>query len=255
MLEDSVLVFDSGFSLIQARCLDRAIRSVTSKKVRYLVNSHDHSDHVFGNSYFWKKYRSGGLAVISHELCRSRMIEFGPRRLEGYRRVPGLEKSLQGIEIQSSTLTFSDVGVRVDIEGVELVFSHPPTGAHTLGDTVLYLPEEKIAFMGDILWNRFLPNLEDANLEGWLSYLEQIDLETYRRLVPGHGEVCGSDRLIEFRNYLKKVREKLLTASQVEKQDQDFLRSCFSLAGTEDWKLKLIIDFNVDSIFSKKTGS
>lgn len=251
LLENSVLVFDSGFSLPQARTLDRAIRSVTDRKVRYLINSHDHSDHAFGNSYFWKKYSTAGLTIVSHEVCKDRLIEKGPGRLEEYKKIRGMERSLESIEIRSPDTTYSDPAVRIEIDGKKLVLSHPPTGAHTLGDTVMFLPQQDTAFSGDVIWNRFFPNLEDANLEGWISYLDDIDLNTYAKIVPGHGELCGPEGVTEFRKYLGTVQSNLRKLDSKHRTAQE-LRSCFLVPGSENWKLSSIIDYNIEQIFGKK---
>jgi cyclase len=257
LLEDSVLVFDSGLTTIQARNLEQKIQQLTDKKIRYLVNSHDHSDHVFGNSYFKKKYSSHGFHIISHAVCQDQLLARGSKRLAGYLRIPELKKHLQSVEMQEADITYPDLGMRLEIEGIELVLSHPPTGAHTLGDTVLYLPKSRTAFPGDIVWNRFLPNLEDANLEGWISYLEDMDLSTYQKFVPGHGKVCGPERVVEFRDYLKAVRANLLEIGQTRKINNDIssLRACFQIPGTEKWKLRAIVDHNVNAIFVSKSGS
>ena len=257
LLEDSVLVFDSGLSTFQARNLDQKIHQLTDKKIRYLVNSHDHSDHVFGNSFFLKKYAIQGLRIISHAVCRDRLVTDGPKRLANYLGIPEMKQHLSTVEIQEANITYPDLGMKLEVEGTELVLSHPATGAHTLGDTALYLPKSGITFTGDIVWNRFLPNLEDANLEGWISYLEDIDLSTYRKFVPGHGKVCGPERVIEFRNYLKAVRANLLEIDLTKKMNNDTssLRACFQIPGTEKWKLRLILDHNVNAIFVRKSGS
>ncbi len=203
ILENSVLLFDSGLTLVQARQLEKEVRKVTDKKIRYLVNSHDHSDHVFGNSFFWAKYSATGLRILSHGICRDNLMNLGPKRLARYSKIPELGRYLQHIEIREPNVTYPDLGMRIKLEGSNFVFVHPPTGAHTLGDTCLYLPDKSVFFAGDILWNRFLPNLEDANLEGWISFLEGIDLSTYKKIVPGHGKICGPDAVIVFRDYLR----------------------------------------------------
>ena len=251
LLEESVLVFDSGFSVLQARNLHKKILEVTDKKIRYLLNSHDHSDHVFGNSFFWKKYSVNGLRIVSHTICKDNLASNGPKRIANYRKIPGLKKALDPLEILVPNVTYSDLGMRLSIEGTELVLSHPPTGAHTLGDTMLFFPRNGIAFAGDIVWNRFLPNLEDANLEGWITYLEDLDLETYRKFVPGHGEVCQAHRVVEFRNYLKAVRAKLLETdlSRERKLNQSTLRTFFEIPGTEDWKLRQMVEHNIEAFF------
>jgi cyclase len=253
LLEDSVLVFDSGFSIFQARNLLNKIRELTDKKLRYLVNSHDHSDHVFGNSFFWKRFASYGLRIISHGICRDEILTKGSKRLKSYRKLPGLDASLKSIEVRAPNVVYPDIGIRLEIEGVTMVFSHPPTGAHTLGDTILFFPSDGIAFAGDVVWNRFLPNFEDANLEGWITYLEDLDLDTYQKIVPGHGKVCGRDGVLEFRDYLRQVQSKILDIGLTDASplDRKSLRDCFAIPGTEDWKFRHVIDHNVDALFAK----
>ncbi|HXQ92255.1 MAG TPA: MBL fold metallo-hydrolase [Nitrososphaerales archaeon] len=252
ILEDSVLAFDSGFSLPQARHLEASIRSVTDKKIRFLINSHDHSDHIFGNSFFMKKYSSHGLSIISHSICSENISRQGPRRLKNYLKIPGLKKLLLTLDIEPPNITYPDLGFRIELGGTEIVLAHPPTGAHTLGDTALYLPKKGVVYFGDIVWNRFLPNLEDANLEGWISFLEEIDLDTYKKCIPGHGDVCGPTEIINFQEYLKSVRKNLLEfETRNLLNNRNSLRSCFEVPGTEDWKLRSIIEYNIDALFGK----
>ncbi len=254
LLEDSVLLFDSGFSLPHATHLLKKIKEVTSKKIRYLLNSHDHSDHVFGNSFFWKKCSQEGIRIVSHEICRANLDSKGHERLTNYRKIPGMIKALSPIQIRSANVTYPDIGLRLEIEGTEVVMSHPPTGAHTLGDTMLFFPKRGVAFAGDIVWNRFLPNLEDANLEGWISYLQDLDLATYQKIVPGHGEVCLRKRTLEFRDYLEKVQENLLELGQAKElpSERSVLRACFEIPGSETWKFRQIVDHNVDALLTRK---
>ena len=261
VLEESVLVFDTGLSLAQARALDGEISKVTEKKIRYIVNSHDHSDHVFGNSYFAGRYAKNGLDIISHVNCKRRLQAEGPARLKGYAKISGMQPFLKSIKITEPQMTYPDVGFELNLEGTELIFVHPPTGAHTLGDTLLCVPKRNLIFAGDVVWNFFLPNLEDANLEGWIDFLEDgIDTETYRICVPGHGAICGASEILFFKQYLKCVRERLtevggrLEPNHKKNVNRTELRTCFEIPGTEDWKLRFIIDHNVDKLFFGKRG-
>ena len=257
ILENSVLLFDSGLTLVQARQLEKEVRRVSDKKIRYLVNSHDHSDHVFGNSFFWNKYFSAGLRILSHRVCRDNMVSLGPKRLVRYSKIAGLRASLQQVRIREPDVTYSDPGLRIDLEGTNFVFVHPPTGAHTLGDTLLYLPDKKAIFAGDIVWNRFMPNLEDANIEGWISFLDELDLSICKKIVPGHGKVCGPNTVFAFREYLQLVRSNLMKVdlAKTSRRDRNLLKSCFMTQETDDWKLRSIIHHNVDTILVRRSGT
>ena len=168
-------------------------------------------------------------------------------RLEGYRN--GFEKlrpQLLEVSLDLPQLTYLDNGVRINLEGQDMYLLHPETGAHTLGDTLLALPKSKVMFAGDVLWNGFYPNLEDANLDGWIDFLDDLDVSTYQKFVPGHGEIGYSRSIDEFSRYLKQVRESLLAANK--NMSLDMKRRCFQIPGTEEWKLKLIIDMNVEKL-------
>ncbi len=253
ILEDSVLVFDSGMSMRQASLLDRSVRSLTDKKIRYLVNSHDHSDHVFGNSFFLDRYSKHGLTILAHRLCQVQVSKLGEKRMKNYRKIPDLRAALEPLRIVQPTVTYPDLGLQLEIEGTHFVFAHPATGAHTLGDTYLCLPKERVLFAGDIVWNRFYPNLEDANLEGWIDTLNDLDLATYTKFLPGHGEICGGKQVAEFGNYLTSVRDNLAELeSRGKTNDFQAQKSCFELPGTEKWLLESIVEYNINALFHSK---
>jgi len=254
-LDNSILVFDTGLSLKQARLLDKHILSLTEKKVRYIVNSHDHSDHVFGNDYFWKKYSRSGITILSHILCRTKLESFGESRLRSYRKQPELQSHLQSLQVHVPDICYDDIGLILEIDGTEIILSHPPTGAHTLGDTYVALPKSGVLFAGDILWNSYFPNLEDANLEGWIDTLRELDYLTYSRFVPGHGKICAKEQVDAFLEYLTVLRENLKHQSGIREFDPKSLinlRSCFEFRGSENWKLRMIIDHNIKALIGRK---
>ncbi|MGI0091127.1 MAG: MBL fold metallo-hydrolase [Nitrososphaerales archaeon] len=253
ILEDSVLVFDSGFSSKTAAFLETAITSLTDKKVRYLVNSHDHSDHVFGNYYFEKKYSTSGLRIISHAICKDKIVKFGQERLEYYKKMDEkLGSLLSSVKICSPNVTYPDTGLKIKLEGIDFVFSHPPVGAHTLGDTILLMPKKNAVFAGDTILNSFFPNMEDANLDGWLDTLDDLDFETYDKFLPGHGDISRKKQVLEFSAYLREVLKKLLTIVPTTADIQQ-IRSCFETEGTEKWKARFIVERNIQALFGGKT--
>lgn len=253
ILENSVLIFDTGFSTRHARILDHAISKVTSKKPRYVINSHDHSDHVFGNSYFAKKYGDQGIEIISHTSCMNQLLKLGHKRLKEYRQLNlGLERLLQHVRITLPELTYRNAGLSLNLEGTDIVFIHPENGAHTLGDTVLAMPGEGVMFMGDILFNEYFPNLEDADLEGWIDFLEDIDFQTYSRFLPGHGRICKKEAVIDFTDYLRTVRGRLLDREQTPTEQS--LMSCFETEKTATWKFRQVLEKNVTALTSSLRG-
>ena len=232
VLEDSVLAFDSGFTLSHAKSLEKAVRGATDKKIRYLVNSHDHSDHVFGNSYFSNKYSSHGLRIISHANCAVNLRTHGNHRINSYKKDENLRRSLAALSIKLPDLTYR-LDMHLEIEGTNFTFIHPESGAHTLGDTLLAIPKKGVVFAGDVLFNSYFPNLQDANLESWIEFLNDIDFQTYKRFVPGHGETCGQKEVKDFTEYLEKARNRLLSN---DVNDKKAIRACLESEQTREWK-------------------
>ena len=268
LLESSVLVFDTGLTTGQASALKRAIASLTSNPVRYVINSHDHSDHVFGNHAFVTGEKKSQTMILAHEICRQNMASKAQRKLEMYRKTQS-GQLFEGLhEIPLPNLTYLDNSLRMRLEGMEIYLVHPPTGAHTLGDTLMVLPSEGVLFAGDTVWNGFFPNLEDANLEGWIAFLSDLDLGACRVCLPGHGKVCSPDQVREFRDYLAEVRRRIMlleiTKSEERKKEpeggtnqlllQQQEEECFAHAGTTDgWKLRQTIDSNVRALLEIPT--
>lgn len=247
ILEDSVLAFDAGFTFLQAKSLDNTIRRFTDKKLCYLVDSHHHSDHIFGNSYFYNKYSDRGLRIISHSNCASDLKLNGARRLKSYMSVENLRMYLSTLRIQVPNLTYK-LDLHIEIEGTDFVFVHPESGAHTLGDTLLAMPSKGVIFAGDVLFNSYFPNLQDANLESWIDFLNDIDFVSYRKFVPGHGDICNQGEVVGFTKYLQKVRDLLLNRAGT---DDESIRRCFELEGTHNWKFRSAIDTNVKTLSGK----
>lgn len=251
VLDDSVLLFDTGFSNAYAKSIEDSIACVTDKKIRYIINSHDHSDHIFGNSYFFEKYSRFALRVLGHEVCSRAIRKLGPERLLEYRKS---YKSLARVlprRVVEPNVTYES-SFSLALEGRKFVFVHPQNGAHTLGDTMLAIPEREVMFMGDVFLNSFFPNIEDANIEEWSSSLESIDYSTYSRFLPGHGKVGRSKEVLGFASYLRHLSESLLLLDKPTKAE---IRSCFEISGTEDWSFKPILERNVDFLMGNLTSA
>ena len=142
--------------------------------------------------------------------------------------------------------------MRLKVEGTELVIIHPENGAHTLGDTILAMPEKGVMFLGDVFLNSFFPNVEDANIEGWIDSLSSIDYKTYSKFLPGHGKLGGKKEVGEFFNYMCKLRHRLLKVGP--KPDRQKLRSCFEIKGTEKWDSRFLVDLSIDALLGKSSG-
>ncbi len=242
---EGVVVVDTGFTAGSARGLLGDIRRRSRAPMRLVINTHDHSDHVFGNSLFEK-----ASVIVGHSNCKSRLLELGEERMSGYRRFDSrLRSALEGLRVSPAQVTY-EKGVELAVGETAIRLIHPEEGAHTKGDTMVLLPEEKVLFSGDVVWASYHPNLEDANLEGWIDALESISRMDVELIVPGHGPVTDERAVAPMVDYLRdfdaKFR-KLVLKGTPKKRMVDELK----VAGTEDWKLKMIVGRNVEALYER----
>ena len=243
---EGAAVVDTGFTALSARGLVREVRRRSSAPVRLVVNTHDHSDHVFGNSVF------GGVSpvIVGHANCRSRLVEMGRARMGGYRRFDArLKSAMSGLRICPPQVTYQEAAeFRMGEATLQLI--HPKNGAHTSGDTMVFLPEEKVLFAGDVVWVRYHPNLEDADIGGWLRALEAISKMSVDHIVPGHGEVADKSCVAPLARYLRQFDASFrkLVRDGVPKRR---LAEELDMAGTDGWRLKMIVERNVDILYDR----
>lgn len=234
-----VVVIDTGFTMGRAEGLRGAIRQETSAPIKLVVNTHDHSDHVFGNSVF----ADDDPLIVSHSWCRKRLHRLGPRRLAGYTKVQGMASRLKGLTILEPQAVF-DRGFELTLGGVRFALIHP-RGAHTLGDTMVYLPEQKVLFAGDVLWKDYHPNLEDADITGWLTALKELSRMDVKQVVPGHGPVTDPGSAQVLANYISRfdhlVNEAVSRGSPLGDVEKDIMQP-----DNESWKLRMIVRRNLD---------
>jgi len=192
---DGITAIDTCFTERRSRAFRDAIRSVSGLPVRALVNTHHHGDHTHGNFVF-----RGEAMIVGHELCRKEVIEVG---LGTKARFPGVDWG--EIEITPPTVTFDErMTLFVDDLTVELIYVGP---AHTTNDIIVWLPERRVLFTGDVIFHGGTPFALMGSVGGWLEALERLRALGAERLVPGHGEVCGPEAIDDVGDYLRWLQE------------------------------------------------
>ncbi len=245
---DSCLIVDSGFHNGTARRILNRLGKPQPKR-SLLVNTHYHSDHVFGNSVLG----DDGTAIISHEKSRRRMLAQSPRLLSKYKaQDPRLLKLLQKVRLTYPTITYKD-RLKVHLDEVEAQIIHPGEKAHTDGDSMVYVAEDRVLFSGDVLWVGYHPNLEDADIHGQIRALRWIVRLKPRKIVPGHGPVCGISEVKRFIRYLKEFDRNLRRAlTDKLTLDQTIGRSI--PAWSNEWKMRRLAESYVRSRWDNKLG-
>ncbi|BBB24680.1 MBL fold metallo-hydrolase [Amphritea japonica] len=199
--DKSVLVIDTQISSLRAQEFIQAIREITDKPIRYVLNTHFHSDHTFGNADF----SALGATIISHHMADVYMKKWSQKILDnGW---SGLTSDqAQGTRITYPDMTFQDKLV-IDLGGIkpEIIFH---THSHTQGSVFVHLPKQQIVFAGDVLFNDYHPNMSASDVAGWVKTLDLISALNAKTIVPGHGELSVNKDLTELRSYLLFFDEK-----------------------------------------------
>lgn len=194
---DAVLVIDTLISAKHAQRLAEAIRQVSDKPVKYVVNTHYHVDHVLGNCVFTKQ----GAVILAHDSTRLDMPEVA-ERLAHPESLAMTAQDLEGTAVSAPTVTFAQ-DMRIDLGDVTVELSYPgPT--HTSGSITAYVPQDKVLFAGDILFTRYHPHLGEGDLANWQKVLAEMEKTPAKKIVPGHGPLSSVADLRDMRAYLSE---------------------------------------------------
>jgi len=194
--ERCVAVVDSGSTLAIGRSLLAAVRRRTQLPVCYVVNTHMHLDHVFGNAAF-----EGEETTF---VAAARMPAALSARAEGYLRTLQQEvgEAAAGSRAVYPRQLVGDVAT-LELGNRRLVLKAWPT-AHTDNDLTVYDEKSATLWTGDLLFERFLP-IVDGSVRGWLEVIPQLSGIPARHLVPGHGTAAlqGGEALTRQKAYLE----------------------------------------------------
>jgi len=205
IFKDYVLVVDANFPW-GAREILPQIKATTDKPIRFVLNTHYHGDHAYGNAIF---VDAGAMIVNSEATDKEARTEGAA----GWARWNDPAHSLQDTREEFASITFSDHMVFDDgTQRVEFIRLGP---AHSQGDTVAYLPKQHIVATGDlcVTWPHG-NNTGDAggSYKGWLAALDKMMTWGLTTVIPGHGPIAGAEALSQQRNYLDGMWTKVQTA-------------------------------------------
>ena len=201
------LLVDSGASYLGAKQIHEAVKKVTSQPVKWVINTGGQDHRWLGNGYFLAQ----GAEVIGHASARADMLARGGDHMNSLRselkeKLDGTVPALPSRWLDGSHQTLNLGGTVVEVKYLG--------GAHTPGDVVVWLPGQRVAFSGDVVYvDRMLGVLPVSHTGRWLQSFAALQALQPERIVPGHGEVCDlataqahtRDYLVALRAHMKKA--------------------------------------------------
>ena len=258
ILDDGVLVVDTHSKPSAARALIKQIKRITDKPVRYVVDTHFHYDHFQGNGAYREAFP--GVQVIASEPTRRGIIHRGIPRIkaelaggEGFgryvQRIEGLRRELAGTsDLDEREKLNRDIALEeAYLDELKNIGNVLPTMSfekslvlrrgdrevrilflgrgHTEGDTLVFLPKERILCTGDLVhaWGPYMP---DSYPYDWIETLGAVEKLDFDRIISGHGDVLQGKRQVTlWKEYLQdlmeQVEEQYAQGATVDRIKQD----------------------------------
>jgi cyclase len=231
-----VFLVDDGTTPAAARALLEDMKLVTDKPVRWVVNTHFHFDHTDGNSIFGPEVQIIGHEYVRHAIADLDIIHREPFKtalanmpiqVDALKKQTGDEKD----PVKRATLETQLAAKQADWEEFKMIKPTPPTmtysskmtvyqgqreiqllflgRGHTQGDTVVFLPKERIVCSGDLMESQ-LAYMGDAMFDEWIATLDALKKLDFDTVLPGHGVPFHEKSLITaYQSYLKDLMAKV----------------------------------------------
>jgi glyoxylase-like metal-dependent hydrolase (beta-lactamase superfamily II) len=213
------VLIDSGATFQSARQIHEAVQRVTTQPLRWVVNTGGQDHRWLGNIYF----REQGAEIIAHVNARADMVDRGSDHLQGLKATLGPKADGTVPTLPTRWLAGNDE--RLELGGVVFEFKHRG-GAHTPGDTMVWLPQKNVLFSGDVVYvDRMLGVIAVSNTRRWLETFAVIEQLQPARIVPGHGDVTTlataqadtQTYLVALRAHMKKAVDDGVDVSEAVK--------------------------------------
>lgn len=245
--QDGIVLIDDQFAPLADR-IKAALKAITDKPLRFVINTHYHFDHIDGNAEFQKD-----APVIAHDNVRKRLESGGTPGNLG-----SVKQELKPVAKEAlPILTFSQ-DVTIHLNGEDIHVLHYPNG-HTDGDSMIFFPESNVVHMGDDFVTYGFPFIDLAgggSVEGMIDAAEYVidELPNDVKVIPGHGMISNLDDVRKFVAMIKETRGVVEKATQAGKTLDQMKREKV-LGLWEKWSGDFISsDAFIETLYNDLTG-
>lgn len=245
--EDGIVVVDDQYAPL-AEKIQAALKTVTDKPIRFIINTHYHLDHTGANEFFQKQ-----APIIAHDNVRKRLEQGGPAGNLGSIKFDSAPQPKSALPI----LTF-DHDVTIHLNGEDIHVMHLQAG-HTDSDSVVFFPKSNVVHMGDDFLRIGFPFIDLAgggSVRGLIVALEEIlpKLPPNVKVIPGHGVISNLD---DVRVYVKMLKDTLAVVEREVKQGKtvEQLKQEKVLEPWKEWSGQFIsADAFIETLYNDLTG-
>jgi cyclase len=245
--DDGIVVVDDQYAPLADR-IQTALKGLTDKPVRFVINTHYHEDHTGGNSYFQKQ-----APIIAHDNVRKRLESGGTAGNGGSVKFDAKPAPKDALPI----ITF-DHDVTVHLNGEDIRALYFPAG-HTDGDAVIFFPKSNVVHMGDDFVTYGFPFIDvdsGGSIDGMIDGVEKVigQVPADVKIIPGHGPVSSVTDVRAYLDMLKATREVVAKAIQGG-QTLDQMKQAKLLDPWKKYSGQMInSDTFIETIYNSLTG-
>ncbi|MEN8169787.1 MAG: MBL fold metallo-hydrolase [Pseudomonadota bacterium] len=195
---EGLLVFDTGSSETIGKALIKAIRSVSKKPIKWVINSHSHGDHWLGNGAFVAEKPAQMIASdVAIDLMKSGGYDWVDRFNTMSDGATGKFTPVPAKDAVVKTMARNFGGVQVQI-----LFSG---NSHSPGDIVFWLPQKSVLLTGDTMYTQRPPATFDAQVKQWAVFLKELEGLKPNSVIPGHGPVSDISSVTDLHDYFSTL--------------------------------------------------
>src|SRR5437660_3501579 len=246
VFDDYVVVIDANFPK-EAGDVLAAVKKTTDKPIRYVLDTHHHGDHAYGNAVFGQ----AGASIVAQTNCARLLRVDGPKEFAEAGRGPTGRPDVRASRLKVPNVVFDDKLVLDDgKQRVEFLFAGH---AHTAGDAFAYLPKQKILCTGDACVNGAYNFMGHSDSASWIRVLERLQQLDVHMVCPGHGPVAGKDLLERQKHYFVELRQQVKKGIDAGQEIEDILKS-IDMPWYKEWTGVNPAGDNVKHVYAELTG-